>query len=217
MRAAFFDLDGTLLNTLADIAGACNEILKTNGYAVHPEDQYRQMVGNGFDALMRRAVAPEPLPKNMDDLVAAAKKYYAAHMTEATAPYAGMSAALEELAQRGVALAVFSNKPQELSVQLVKHYFPQIAFRFVVGARPDHPLKPDPSVLLELIGELGAARENCFYVGDSDVDIFTAKNAGVHSAGAAWGFRGAAELREAGAELILSRPDELCELFGKAD
>lgn len=212
-QAFIFDLDGTLLDTLPDIAAACNETLAAHGIAPHPVSEYSRMLGNGFAALIKRAAAPLELS---DAALAAitddARKRYAARMTEQTRPYEGMEATLAALADHGAYLAVLSNKPDAMTVPLISHYFPGIPFARVCGAREGVPLKPHPQALLAIIQE--SAAENALYVGDSDVDMITARNAGCAPVGAAWGFRGADELAAAGAGKILARPRELLLLAG---
>lgn len=211
MRAYVFDLDGTLLDTLADIGAACNAVLGKHGYPQHPVDAYSRMVGNGFDILVRRALPSDRAPDAcaLADLTTEARAYYAEHMMEQTRPYPGMTRTLRALAESGIKLATLSNKPDAMSVKLIARYFPDIPFAEVHGARPDVPLKPVPDGLLAMLANIGADAKQTCYVGDSNVDIETAKNAGVRGVGAAWGFRGRAELAAAGADFIIDMPEEL--------
>lgn len=206
-----FDLDGTLLNTLADIAGACNEILARHGYPQHPLDAYTQMVGNGFALLVRRALPQDRMPDTceLDLLTEEAKSVYAQRMREKTEPYPGMRQALANIAAKGIQLAVLSNKPDKLTSNLVAHYFPDIPFSMVAGGKPDVPLKPDPAGALLMLKKMGVAAKDSAYVGDSNVDMQTAHNAGMLAVGAAWGFRGCQELRESGAAIIVDVPADL--------
>ena len=217
MDAAFFDLDGTLLDTLADIGSACNRMLGAHGFPQHPIPAYATMVGNGFTRTVERALPGAVLaalsPEEREELTAEARAQYAAHLYDHTAPYAGMPEALTELAENGLVLAVLSNKPDAWTEPIIHRFFPDIPFALVRGARPDAPLKPDPRVPLAMLAELGLEPARCAYVGDSDVDMLTARNAGMTAVGAAWGFRGAAELRDAGARLLAARPAELPELL----
>lgn len=217
MRTFVFDLDGTLLNTITDIGTACNIVLARHGYPRHPLPAYAQMVGCGFDILVQRALPAEHMPAAADlaDIISEAKAQYAAHMMELTTPYAGMTETLALLAKHGCRLAVLSNKPDAMSVELIRNYFPDIPFAHVCGAMPDVPLKPEPAALLQILTEMRADKTSACYVGDSDVDMFTARNAGITGLGAAWGFRGAAELRAAGATSVLMEPAEL-EKFAEA-
>ena len=217
MDAAFFDLDGTLLDTLDDIGGACNRMLAAHGFPQHALPAYATMVGNGFPRTVERALPPTVYaalsPAEREALTAEARAQYAAHLHDHTAPYAGMPEALAVLAERGLTLAVLSNKPDAWTVALIRRFFPEIPFALIRGARPDAPLKPDPQAPRAMLAELGLAAGRCAYVGDSDVDMLTARHAGMVPVGAAWGFRGATELRDAGARLLAARPAELPELL----
>ena len=193
MKAFIFDLDGTLLDTLEDIGQACNAVLAAHGYPTHPLAAYRRMVGNGFGRLVRSALPPAALqaltPEALTPLVDEARAWYGRHMREHTHPYAGMPEALTELARRGLTLAVLSNKPDDFTRTLINHYFPQIPFAEVRGGRSDTPLKPDPAGPRAILAALGLEAGQCFYVGDSDVDMLTARNADMVSVGVGWGFR----------------------------
>ena len=217
MDAVFFDLDGTLLNTLADIGGACNRMLAAHGFPGHPVAAYATMVGNGFPRTVERALPPEVSahlsPAEREALAGEARAQYAAHLSDHTVPYAGMAEALAALADRGLLLAVLSNKPDAWTEELIRHFFPQVPFALIRGARPGTPLKPDPTAPLSMLAELGLEAGGCAYVGDSDVDMHTARNTGMLPVGAAWGFRGAAELRAAGARLLARAPAELPALL----
>ena len=183
MKACFFDLDGTLLDTLADIGGACNAVLAAHGYPVHPVSAYRRMVGNGFPILMRRAlpesVVAQGQQERLDALTEEGRRYYAAHLSIHTTPDPGLVAALGRLQGAGLRLAVLSNKPEDLTCALVPLHFPGIRFDAVRGGRHDAPLKPDPTVLLRMAASMGVAPQDCAYVGDNPVrDVEGAVNAG---------------------------------------
>lgn len=216
MKAFIFDLDGTLLDTLEDIGRACNTILAAHGHPIHPLPAYRRLVGSGFASLIRRALPPKTLenlaPQALEALVDEARAWYGAHMRERTRPYQGIPQALAELARRGLTLAVLSNKPDDLTRELVPYYFPEIPFALVRGGRADTPLKPDPAGPRALLAALGIPAEQSYYVGDSDVDVFTARNAGMVSVGVAWGFRGLEEVRHAGARCLVDTPEQLTRL-----
>ena len=212
MKAFMFDLDGTLLDTLADIAAACNSLLEAHGWPRHPVEAYRQMVGNGFATLIRRAV-PGPVLASLDApalerLVEEGRGLYARHLHGATRPYPGIPAVLAELARRGFALAVLSNKPDDMTQAVIARQFPAVPFARVCGGRAGMPLKPDPAGALALLREMGIAPGECFYVGDSDVDMRTARAAGMVPVGVSWGFRGEEEVRAAGAACVLHRAEE---------
>ena len=220
MKACFFDLDGTLLDTLADIGGACNAVLAAHGYPVHPVSAYRQMVGNGFPILMRRALPGAVVAQGpqacLDALTEEGRRYYAAHLSIRTAPYPGLAAVLGRLQDAGLRLAVLSNKPEDLTRALVPLHFPAVRFDAVRGGRQDAPLKPDPTVLLQMAAGMGVAPRDCAYVGDSDVDMMTARNAGMTAVGVAWGFRGAAEVQAAGADRVAADAEELAHILLRA-
>ncbi len=220
MDAAFFDLDGTLLNTLADIGNACNRMLAAHGFPTHALPAYAAMVGNGFTRTAELALPPAVArglsPEDLESLAAEARARYAVCLREHTAPYDGMPQALAALADRGMTLAVLSNKPDAWTVELISYFFPDIPFALVRGARPASPLKPDPEVPRAMLAELGLQAGRCAYVGDSDVDMRTALNAGMLPVGAAWGFRGGAELLHAGARLLAAQPAELPGLLSAA-
>ena len=209
-----FDLDGTLLDTIGDLAVACNEMLARRGLPGHTYADYCHFVGNGILRLVERAL-PEAL--RTPEQVAAARAdfiaYYTDHIDLHTHPYAGIPELLAELHRRGVRLAVASNKFQRGTEKLITRYFPEIPFEAVLGQRPDVPLKPDPAVVGEILAATGVARERVLYVGDSGIDMETASAAGVRSAGVTWGFRSREELQSAGAGALADRPDELLRLL----
>ena len=202
-RLALFDLDGTLLNTIGDLAVSCNAVLALRGLPQHSYEDYCRFVGNGIMRLVERAL-PEALrtPYTVDAVRRDFVAYYLAHIDEHTLPYEGIPELLAELQRRGVRLAVASNKFQAGTEKLIGRYFPDIRFDVVLGQRPDVPLKPDPAVVGEVL-----------YVGDSGVDMQTAAAAGVRSAGVTWGFRTRAELEQSGARHIVDRPAELLGLL----
>lgn len=209
-----FDLDGTLLDTIGDLAVACNAVLGVRGLPQHTYEEYCHFVGNGILRLVERAL-PEPLrtPETVAAVRADFVKYYTEYIDAHTRPYDGIPELIAELARRGVALAVASNKFQAGTEKLVGLFFPGVTFAAVLGQRPGVPLKPSPAVVEEILARTGTAREEVLYVGDSGVDIETAAAAGVRSAGVTWGFRDRAELIAAGARHLVDRPGELLELL----
>ncbi len=214
-KLAIFDLDGTLLDTISDLAAASNHMLRLRGLGEHTREEYRHFVGNGILRLVERAL-PEEL--RTAAYVQAARAdflaYYIDHIDLETVPYAGIPALLGELARRGVTLAVASNKFQAGTEKLVRRFFPAIPFAAVCGQRPGVPLKPDPTVVREILAVCGAAREEVLYVGDSGIDMETARAAGVRSVGVTWGFRSRAELEAAGADHLAATAAEILELVG---
>lgn len=213
-QLVIFDLDGTLLNTIGDLAVACNAVLAVRGLPQHSYEEYCHFVGNGILRLVERAL-PEPLrtPENVTLVRADFVRYYVEHIDTYTKPYDGIPELVAELARRGVRMAVASNKFQAGTEKLIRLFFPDVAFAAVFGQRPDVPLKPDPAVVEEILALTSTPREEVLYVGDSGVDMQTARAAGVRSAGVTWGFRDRQELVEAGAGSLVDRPEELLGLL----
>lgn len=208
-----FDLDGTLVNSLEDLADATNRALRLQGFPEHPVDAYRQFVGDGVLLLLRRAAPKGCTQEQLDLLKEDFDRWYGEHSFDKTRAYDGCAALLAELQQRGVRTAVLSNKPDEFVGEIVKRYFPEAPFFAVYGKRPQFEKKPDPAALNEMIRESGVPKEACLYIGDSDVDVFTARNAGVRCGGALWGFRGKQELEEAGAHCLAAAPADVLSLL----
>lgn len=213
IKAVIFDLDGTLLDTLEDLANACNYALTTCGFNIYNVSDYTKFVGNGRYKLIERILPIEykENKKVIDRVLSLFDEYYGEHMLDMTNPYDGINEMLKLLEENKVKLAVVSNKPHEFAEDVVKKYFGD-TFEITYGQRPNHPTKPDPKTVYEVIESLGVDKNQCIYVGDSDVDINTAKNAGVISVGVAWGFRGTGELEKAGANYIINNPIELIKL-----
>ena len=204
-----FDLDGTLLNTLQDLADAANFVCRAHGWPEHTLDEYRYFVGNGIPKLCLR-FSPEAARDEgtQKEVLAQFSARYAAHKEDTTAPYPGIEEMLDELAAAGVRCGVLTNKEHSLAQGVMEHYFPG-RFEFVQGAVPGVPTKPDPTALRRLMERMGADEARTLFVGDSDVDIHTAHNAGLPGAGVLWGFRTREELEAAGAEAIAASPAEL--------
>ena len=211
IKAVIFDLDGTLLDTLEDLANACNYALKSCGFKIHHVKDYTRFVGNGRYKLIERIV-PSKDKEVINKVLRLFDEYYGQHMVDMTKPYDGIIEMINKLKEKSVKIAVVSNKPHEFAEDVVRRYFGD-AFEITYGQRPNHPTKPDPKTVYEVIESLNVKKEECIYVGDSDVDVNTAKNAGVKSVGVSWGFRGEGELREAGADYIIKNPIELIKLL----
>lgn len=210
-----FDLDGTLLNTLDDLADAGNWVCRNQGWPEHSLDEYKYFVGNGMAKLVER-FSPEEF-RGQDQIkktLAEFMPYYEAHKADKTAVYAGMPEMLDKLRKAGIHIAVLTNKADSVAGSVVEEYYPEV-FSVVQGAVPEKPTKPDPTLLLELMKRLGAGREDTLFVGDSNVDIQTAKNGQLDSCGVLWGFRGRQELEEEGATYLAQTPEELAELILK--
>jgi phosphoglycolate phosphatase len=203
-----FDLDGTLLNTIYDLGEACNYALRKMGFAQHPIPAYNYMVGNGVRKLLERA-QPDASPEVVDELLTHFREYYDDHCTVDTKPYKGIPELLQELTERKVSIAVASNKYQAATSKIVKHFFPDIPFVAVMGQIPERPTKPDPSIVFDVLTKFPTPKTEVLYVGDSGVDMETARRACVESIGVTWGFRPVSELREAHADNIVSDPSEI--------
>jgi phosphoglycolate phosphatase len=202
-----FDLDGTLVDTVVDIAASMNHALVTHGARALPIVTYRRIVGEGVHRLAERALEEQGATGDADALVDAFRPHYAAHLLDATAPYPGIPALLDALVARGTPLAVLSNKPDAPTKAVVRALFPAIPFVAVYGERPGIPRKPDPTALREILGDRDPAR--CALVGDTLIDVGTARAAGVRAIAVAWGFRPAAEL--ASADRVLLAPADLLD------
>jgi len=209
-EAVLFDLDGTLLDTLEDLADSTNAALAALGYPPHPLDAYRTLVGDGIHNLARRA-----LPEGRRDeetvlrCVDAIRAEYARRWDARTRPYPGVPELLDALSGRGVRMAILSNKPDGATRRVVERLLPGWDFALVLGAREGVPLKPDPAAALEVAARLGLRPEEMLYLGDTNTDMQTARAAGMRAVGALWGFRDAEELRQAGAQELICRPEEL--------
>jgi phosphoglycolate phosphatase len=212
--AVLFDLDGTLLNTLQDLAEAVNKGLAEQGYPEHGLDEFRYFVGEG-----REEMALKSLPVDHRDmatlkwLVDFINKYYVVHWKDHTLPYPGIAETLDGLTQKGIHLTVFSNKPQEFTSQNVAGLLGRWKFEIVLGASESVPKKPNPSGALQIARELGIKPVEFMYLGDSGIDMQTAKAAGMYPVGAAWGFRTQEELTSKGAKIVIHRPQELLKLI----
>lgn len=208
-----FDLDGTLVDSLEDLADSTNYALKKNGFQTYPKDVYRNFVGDGVPMLIKRALGRLDTPEAENMLLSDFNMYYSAHYADHTRPYGGNIKLIEELNARAVRCAVLSNKPDNFVKTIVAKLMPDIEFSWVQGKTEGFPKKPDPAALNFIMASLGVKPENTLYIGDSDVDIFTGKNAGVRTCGVLWGFRGRAELEKAGAYRIASEPKEILTLL----
>lgn len=213
-RLAIFDLDGTLLDTIGDLAEACNHMLGLRGLGSHTREEYRAMVGNGILRLVERAL-PEEL-RNAEYVAEARRDFlafYIDHIDCYSRPYDGIRKVLQTLQDEGWTLAVASNKFDAGTKKLIGSFFPEIHFKAIYGNREGFPLKPDAALVELIMEECGATADTTFMVGDSGVDIQTAKAAGVRSVGCSWGFRSRTELEECGADTIADRPLDLLQIL----
>lgn len=218
IKTVLFDLDGTVLNTLDDLADAGNWVCAQNGWPAFPTENYKLMVGNGIPKLVERfsppeARTPERLALTLEQFTAR----YGAHKADKTAPYSGIPELLDALKAEGIQTAVFSNKADALCGQIIGHYFGAGRFAAVRGSRAGVPVKPDPAGLYALMCDIGAKPKTSLFVGDSSVDILTGHNAGLPAIGVLWGFRDAAELTAAGADALAAVPNDILEHVRKAN
>lgn len=209
-----FDLDGTLLNTLDDLALACNHTCELFGWPTFTIDDYRLKVGNGMPKLIERIMPDEVLgdEKAFQTAMDAFQEYYAQHKEDHTAPYPGIMEMLDGLREAGVTVSVLSNKDDSSVKPLVANYFGEGVFAEVQGRIDEFPAKPAAPITLHVLEKLGADPAETLYVGDSNVDVATGHNAGLKVAGVAWGFRGTAELIAAGTEYIAETPADIVRL-----
>lgn len=215
-KLIIFDLDGTLLDTIADLGTACNYALEKKGYRRHPLAAYPYMVGNGVRKLIERA-QPDASATEVEELLQLFREYYDAHCTDYTKPYPGIPELLFDLNSRGIAMAVASNKYEAAAKRIVKHYFADIPFVGIFGQVEGRPVKPDPSVDFQVLLAHPTPKSETMHVGDSAVDIETARRACITSVGVSWGFRPITELRKAFADYIVSSPDDILNLALKDD
>lgn len=214
-RAVIFDLDGTLLDSLEDIANAGNKVLRAHGYPTHATDDYRWFVGDGVRRLLDRILPAScrEEPAQLETFIREFVAEYEQSWNVATRLYDGVPELLDALLARQVRLAVLSNKPQAATDRCVAHYLGRYPFATVLGQQPDRPPKPDLRGVRDILTQLAVPPAACCYVGDTGVDMQTARGAGLFAIGATWGFRDAAELRAAGADVLIDHPRQLLDLF----
>lgn len=212
-KGIVFDLDGTLADSLADLALSMNWVLASYGYPVHEKDDYKRFVGSGIRSLIERALPVEAREgRIIDKVVSTMMEYYRIHCTDHTELYPGIEPLVKEAKDRGLKLAVFSNKPHPFTEIIVNRLLPGM-MDMVQGYTCEELKKPNPAEVLRICRDLSLSVSDVLYVGDSDVDIITARNAGMRSVGVLWGFRGESELRKAGADYIVSIPSQILELL----
>lgn len=213
-KLVIFDLDGTLLNTIDDLAQSVNFVLEKYNYPIHGVEKYKHFVGNGITKLIERAL---PESQRTEELISKLQvefvEYYAQHSRACTKPYDGIVELLDKLKGCGITLSVASNKHHQATMELIDHYFGGDRFSVVYGKREGIRPKPDPTIVFDIVRECGMSLAEVIYVGDSDTDMQTAQNASVLSVGVAWGFRTQQELEEHGAKYIINTPKELLSLI----
>jgi phosphoglycolate phosphatase len=213
LQAAIFDLDGTLLDTLDDLADSANEALAAAGLPVHPVDAYRTFVGDGIQTLVRRIMPEEEAEEKVTEVLALYRAAYGRRWNLKTKPYAGVPEMLTALTARALPMAVLSNKPQRFTELCMAHHLPEFSFTPVLGQREEVPRKPHPAAAHEIAAALRLAPESIAFIGDTRTDMDTATAAGMVAVGVTWGFRPVEELRAHGAKVIVDHPAELPALF----
>lgn len=213
-QAVIFDLDGTLLDTLDDLAASANRALTAHGYPSHPHHAYRWFIGDGSAVLIERAL---PAEKRTCDIIDACLQALLADYNQnwhsATRPYDGIPELLDELQRRHRQMSVVTNKPHRFTGLMVDHYFKAVPFRAVLGQQDGIPKKPDPGQALAAARAMAVSPSDCLFLGDSAVDMQTAQRAGMLPVGADWGFRPTRELVDAGAAHVIKHPMELLRLL----
>lgn len=210
-KAYIFDLDGTLLDTLLDLANAVNFALRSKGYPERTVEEIRSFIGNGIKVLVRRSVPDGTGEGDYAETLETFTKYYLEHIADNTKPYDGMIDVVKTLSKRGCKVAVLSNKAHFAAQAVVKDFFGDI-FDIVVGKMDEFPSKPEPDSLFYTMKTLGVTAEDCVYIGDSDVDVLTAHNAGLPCIGVTWGNRDKDVLISSGAEYIANTPSEILNI-----
>ena len=217
-KLAIFDMDGTILNTIDDLADSCNVICKKYGYPLHTVEEIKYMVGNGIPKLMRRALPKDIEEEQFQKVLAEYIEYYEDHCAIKPAPYEGIVECIRSLRAAGVKVAVNTNKVEPAAIALCNDYFPGL-FDIISGSRPGMPPKPAPDGIYEILNRAGmdgkSDGQKAVFIGDSDVDMQTGMNAGLDVIGVDWGFRGKKFLEEHGAKLIMMSAQELAEYLTK--
>ncbi len=209
-KLVIFDLDGTLIDSLGDIADAMNEVLTALGYPTHPEDAYRTKVGDGVGNLILRSLPPGTVtPQRVEDCKVRMREAYAKRLTRRTRPYPGIVNMLVGVRERGARVAVFSNKPDPATREICAVLFNGHPFACVLGATATLPLKPDPAGVHHILKTTATEPADALYVGDTNTDMKTGRAAGLRTIGVTWGFRAEAELTASGADAVIHRPEDL--------
>jgi phosphoglycolate phosphatase len=208
-KGIIFDLDGTLLNSLVDIADAVNFVLKENDFEEYPFEDYKQFIGNGIEVLARKALPQDITEEAFQKLFTEIRASYQQRQNTRTAPYSGILSLLTKLNSLNIKIAILSNKPHEFVGPTVNRYFKDIKFEIKLGSRKGVERKPNPEAVFEILDIMNLRQEECFFVGDTSTDIKTGKNSGIETVGVTWGFRDVEELKESGANHIINHPSEL--------
>ena len=215
VKAVIFDLDGTLLDTLADLADSANAVLESRGYPSIPTEDYKELIGDGMAKLVERAIpdAAKPSEEELDAALTDFQSEYEQRWNAKTTPYPGIPELLDQLVEREIKLGVLSNKRHEFTLKCVEEYLSSWPWGTILGQREGVKKKPDPAGAFDAAAALDLPPEACLYVGDSGVDMHTGVRSGMTPVGVLWGFRDAAELRGMGADHLIEKPADLLELI----
>jgi phosphoglycolate phosphatase len=214
-KAAIFDLDGTLVDSLGDMADSINAVIASYGYPQHSIERYGEMAGDGLVSLIRRSLPPER-SNDIDFVISLIPKVdqeYDKRWFVRTHPYDGIPELLDLINSKNVGLAILSNKPHAFVTKFIPHFFPDIRFDVVFGARKGIPQKPSPAAAYEIASIIGIDASECIFIGDSAADMLTGKTADMFSVGVTWGFRPPEELLYAGADIVVHHPREIMNLL----
>lgn len=216
-NAVIFDLDGTLIDSLEDLADSANAALSKHGFQRHPTPAFKKFIGNGVKQLIKSAVPVETPESVVEKILADYRTIYNKNYVTKTKPYDDIVSMLDMLKKHNIKMAVCSNKPHEPTNEIVNKILGKEYFEVIFGEREGVPRKPDPAALLEAAGIMGIEPGKVIYLGDSGGDMVSARNAGMYAAGALWGFRDRAELEECGAQVLFSDPLQLAEFINNND
>ncbi|MFY9107809.1 HAD family hydrolase [Aliarcobacter cryaerophilus] len=211
-KTVIFDLDGTLLDSIEDIASSMNKVLESLQLPTHKIEDYKHFVGGGVDILVENALNNQS-KEIKDEVTKRFKVEYDGKLHSKTLPYDGIYDLLDELKKLDINLAVLSNKPHEFTVSYVNHFFKNYNFKEIHGQKKDVPKKPDPKAALDIVKCLDSSCENTYFIGDTKIDMQTAKSANMTAIGVLWGFRDEKELRDFGADFIVSNPLEILKII----
>ncbi|MCC5467248.1 HAD family hydrolase [Pelosinus baikalensis] len=212
-KGIIFDLDGTLLDTLSDIANSVNEVLASYGYPTHTKEEYRTKIGKGFRNLIEQSMPEDTEPAIIEEGLGKFIKAYHENYKKETKPYGGIVSLLKALNNKGIPIAVNSNKRNDYTNNLLRYLFPDIVFSAIYGERSGFAKKPDPQAALEIAKQMQLDPKEVLYIGDSKTDMITAQNAGMDSIGVLWGFRDEAELRHHNATYVVKRPQGIYNII----
>jgi phosphoglycolate phosphatase len=214
IAGVIFDLDGTLLDTIEDLAHSTNTVLARYGFATHDIEQYKQFVGDGMDMLIRRAIGNSSV-SNLNDMVVSLKDEYAKSWFVTTKPYAGIEQVLEELSHKKIKISVLSNKAHEFTVTMVQYFFPTIHFSSIMGLQDGMPPKPNPCGALYVAQIMAVEPEHVAFIGDSGTDIEVAHRSNMYSIAVSWGYRPISLLQQHYPEAIAHTPDDILTIIEK--